>query len=122
MAYDGTMTDTANTTATAEIELPGFATESNGTIRVFSDPILALQTFVIAPIADREGIKGEQVEEDYDLDLIFSATVSYDSINGREGFRVREDMTEDRFFAIVEDSPADFEEDGDGPISSLLFG
>lgn len=116
------MTTANETIATAETELPGFATDSNGTIRVFSDPILALQTFVIAPIADREGIKGEQVEEDYDLDLIFSAIVNYDSINGREGFRVREDMTEERFFAIVADAPADFEEDGEGPISSLLFG
>lgn len=103
------MTDTANTTATAEIELPGFATETSGLIRVFSDPILALQTFVIAPIADRFGLKGEDVEENYDLDLIFSSTVSYDSINGRQGFRVREDMTEERFFAIVEDSPADLD-------------
>lgn len=70
-------------------------------IRVILDPILALNEFVITPVADRFGITGEEVEARYDVELIFSTTTEYDSINGREGFRRRRDVDTDRFWELV---------------------
>lgn len=70
-------------------------------IRVILDPILALNEFVIVPVADRFGITGEEVEARYDVDLILSTTTEYDSINGREGFRRRRDVDTDRFWELV---------------------
>lgn len=70
-------------------------------IRVIFDPILALNEFVIVPIADGRGITGEEVERLYDTELIFSVVTEYDSINGREGFRLRRDIDTDDFWTIV---------------------
>ncbi len=70
-------------------------------IRVIFDPILALQEFVITPIADRMGITGEEVEARYDAELIFFVATEYDSISGREGFRLRRDIDTDRFWELV---------------------
>ena len=70
--------------------------------RVIFDPILALQEFVIVPIADRMGITGEEVEARYDVELIFSVLTEYDSINGREGFRLRRDFDTDNFETVIE--------------------
>lgn len=70
-------------------------------IRVYIDPILALNEFVIVPVADRFGITAEEVEKRFDTQLIFSTTTEYDSINGREGFRRRRDVDTDRFWDLV---------------------
>jgi len=109
------MTTTNETTATNEIELPGFAVESNGTTaRVIFDPELAMQTFVIAPIADHFGRTAEEVEEDFDIELIFAETVylgtdsteDENPLEGRLGWRVKEHITEELFYSIVDDSRA----------------
>lgn len=75
---------------------------STGEVRVFVDPYLALDEFIVAPIADRYGITAEEVKERFDLELIFSNLTEYDSINGREGYRLRTDLSEERVQAIVE--------------------
>lgn len=77
------------------------AQNSGYDIRVILDPILALQEFIVVPMADKLGITGEEVEARYDVELIFSATTEYDSINGREGFRRRRDVATDRFWELV---------------------
>lgn len=109
------MTTANETTATVETELPGFATESNGTTaRVISDPELAMQTFVIAPVADHFGRTAEEVEEDFDIELIFAETVylgndsteDENPLEGRLGYRVKEHITEELFYSIVDDSRA----------------
>jgi len=107
------MTTANETTATAEIELPGFATAVDGiTARVISDPESAMQTFVIAPLADHFGQTAEEVEEDFDIELIFAETVYLGSdsvgdenpLEGRLGWRVKEHITEELFYSIVDDS------------------
>lgn len=109
------MTTSNETTAPAETELPGFATTADGTAaRVISDPELAMQTFVIAPIADHFGRTAEEVEEDFDIELIFAETVylgndsteDENPLEGRLGYRVKEHITEERFYSIVDDSRA----------------
>ena len=70
-------------------------------IRVIFDPILALQEYVIAPVADRMGITAEEVASRYDVELLFSVVTEYDSINGREGYLLRRDMDESRFWDSV---------------------
>lgn len=73
---------------------------ATGEIRVIFDPILALQEFIVVPMADKLGIPGEEIEVRYDVELIFSVLTEYDSINGREGFRLRADA-EDNFWTVV---------------------
>lgn len=70
-------------------------------IRVIFDPILALQEFIVVPMADKLGLTGEEIEARYDVELIFSVLTEYDSLNGREGFRRRRDVATDRFWELV---------------------
>lgn len=77
-------------------------TDTTGQIAVYLDPELALTNLVIAPIADRFGVAGEEVEAAYDTALLFSAVTEYDSINGREGFRLRSDLAPGAFWDMVE--------------------
>lgn len=90
----------ANTNPTAEISAIG--TYIDGGIKLYHDPYLALAEFVSAPIADRFGLTGEEIEETFDTEQILFAVTEYDSISGREGRRFRADMTDERYWAIVE--------------------
>lgn len=69
-------------------------------IRAIFDPILALQEFIVVPMADKLGLTGEEIEARYDVELIFSVLTEYDSIGGREGFRLRAEA-EDNFWIVV---------------------
>jgi hypothetical protein len=64
---------------------------------IIADWDLAMQELVITPLADHFGITGESVEAEFDVELIAENFLTYDSINGNEGFRVahglnREDL------------------------------
>lgn len=78
-------------------------TSLSGAVKVYRDPIIALEEFVISPVADRFGITGEEVEETYDTELIFKSITEYDSLNGQEGFRLRADLTEEQLWATVDE-------------------
>jgi len=97
MAYDCPMDATTNLTDF----LATIGTSISGKVKVYTDPFLALEEFVIAPVADRFGLTGEEVEGHYDTELIFQSVTEYDSINGREGFRLRSDLTEDGYWSAV---------------------
>ena len=91
----------ANTNPTAEISAIG--TYIDGDIKLYHDPYLALAEFVTIPLADRFGLTGEEIAETFDTEQILFAVTEYDSINGREGRRFRTDMTDERYWFIVED-------------------
>lgn len=69
--------------------------------KIYSDYNVALAEFVIVRIADRYGITGEAVFAEFDLEVIASNVLMYDSINGKEGFRT-DPQKSDRFWEIVE--------------------
>ena len=90
----------ATTNPTAETSAIGSYTD--GDIKLFHDPYLALAEFVTTPIADHFGITGEELEATFDIEHILYAVTEYDSINGREGRRLRAEMTDERYWATVE--------------------
>lgn len=91
-----------NTPTETTIEISSIGTRTDGSLRVILDPYNAVREFVTVPLADRFGITGEEAEETYALDEIFRSVAEYDSINGREGWRLRGDMTDERYWATVE--------------------
>lgn len=62
---------------------------------------LAMETLVVDPIADQMGILPNDVSNEYDLDFIFVQVSTFDSINGKEGFRPNIEVSEDEFWEIV---------------------
>jgi hypothetical protein len=75
-------------------------------IIVIFDPELALLKFVTEPLAAALGKRRAEVEAEYDLELIFGNSAFYDSVNGREGYRLREDYNVERLLELAERSPA----------------
>lgn len=62
---------------------------------------IAMETLVVEPIAERMGILPNDVSNEYDLDFIFVQVLTFDSINGQEGFLLNPDVPEDKFWEIV---------------------
>lgn len=62
---------------------------------------LAMETLVVDPIADQMGILPNDVSNEYNLDFIFVQVATFDSINGKEGFRPNIEVSEDEFWEIV---------------------
>lgn len=62
---------------------------------------LAMETLVVEPIAERMGILPNDVSNEYDLDFIFVQVATFDSINGKEGFRTNLEVSENEFWEIV---------------------
>lgn len=63
----------------------------------------ALEQFVQFPISEADGdLLPDEVCEDYDEDLLLSNVAVYDSIGGREGFRLRPELTEARYWELVD--------------------
>lgn len=62
---------------------------------------LAMETLVVEPIAERMGVLPNDVGNEYDLDFIFVQVATFDSINGKEGFRPNLEVSEDEFWEIV---------------------
>ncbi len=92
--YSGTMDTNATAPVAAEQE-----------IAVIFDPELAILKFVIEPLAAALDKSRAEVEAEYDLELIFGNSAFYDSINGREGYRLREDYSVERLLELAERSP-----------------
>jgi hypothetical protein len=83
--------------------LPLRRTDVFGRVRIYSDYAVAVNEFVIAPVADHYGIISEAVVAHFDTELLFEALTSYDSINGNEGYRLRAALEEDAFLRMVEE-------------------
>lgn len=92
--YDRTM----NATNTA---FPELALTADGDVLILSYEA-ALEQFVYEPISQELGHGFAEIPVTYDDDLILSNVAVYDSISGREGFRLRQDITEERYWQLVE--------------------
>jgi len=89
-------------TQTPATQISSIGTHTDGTPKVHFDPYNAVAEFVTTPIADRFGLTGEEVEESFEVDAIFRSVTEYGRIDGREGHRLRGDMTDERYWATVE--------------------
>jgi len=92
--YDGTMNAT-------NIAFPELALTADDDVLILSYKD-ALEQFVYEPISQELGYDFAEIPVTYDDDLILSNVAIYDSINGREGFRLRQDITEERYWQLVE--------------------
>lgn len=83
------------------VGFPELALTADGTVLILPYQE-ALEQFVQDPISDEEDLLPDEVCEDYDEDLLLSNVAVYDSIGGREGFRLRSELTEKRYWELVE--------------------
>lgn len=86
--------------ATTIAAFPELALTADGTVLLLPYQE-ALEQFVQFPISYDSDILPSEVCEDYDEDLLLSNVVVYDSIGGREGFRLKPELTEERYWKLV---------------------
>jgi len=84
------------------MDIQALALDTQDNVKLYDDYETALNEFVITPLSDAFGLTGEDVQADYDVELIFDSVTTYDSINGREGFRIARDLTEEAYLRTVE--------------------
>jgi len=90
-----------NTSATPTVAFPELALTADGTLLIL--PLQeALEQFIQFPISDQEDLLPDEVCEDYDEDLLLSNVAVYDSIGGREGFRLKAELTQERYWKLVD--------------------
>lgn len=84
------------------VGFPELALTADGTVLILPYQE-ALEQFIQNPISDQDGdLLPDEVCEDYDEDLLLSNVAVYDSLGGREGFRLRSELTEARYWELVE--------------------
>jgi len=88
--------------ATPAVAFPELALTADGTVLILPYQG-ALEQFVQFPISDDADILPDEVCEDYDEDLLLSNVAIYDSIGGQEGFRLRPELTQERYWQLVND-------------------
>lgn len=93
-------TSPKNASATTIAAFPELALTADGTVLILPYQE-ALEQFVQFPISEDSDILPDEVCEDYDEDLLLSNVAVYDSIGGREGFRLRSELTEERYWKFV---------------------
>lgn len=85
----------------ATIAFPELALNADGDVLIL-DLDQAVEQFILEPISWELDLPTDEIADVYDGDILFSNIAVYGSINGREGFRLRSELTEERYWQLVE--------------------